>query len=293
MILTLANPRGFCDGVKRAIQMLDDLLADESVTSDTIYVYHEIVHNTRVVESFRHRGVVFVQSLDEVPSGATLLFSAHGVSPVVRQVACDKKLNVIDATCPLVERLHCQARQLTQEGYLLLLIGHRGHDEVAGIVGEAPDRTTVLSQPEEIESLRFPHDQKLAVLVQTTFLASAAQSLIDAIAHLFPQLLIPQKLTVCNATQVRQDALRRYQGRCDLALVIGSANSSNTIRLTEVASERGWTVVRIDSAEELEIASLHETSHLLLTGGASAPEEIIQECIAKLAFHFPLEVTEQ
>src|SRR6185369_14659028 len=236
MKVLLASPRGFCAGVNMAIESLDLALAS---LEPPIYVYHEIVHNKYVVEHFRGRGVTFVDDLAEVPVGATLLFSAHGVSPEIRQLARQRKLRAIDATCPLVTKVHIEAVRFAREGYTILLIGHEGHDETIGTMGEAPQAMVLVQSVEDADRLQFPAGTKLAYLTQTTLSVDDANRIINRLKQRFPQLVGPPKEDICYATQNRQEAVRMLTDEADLVLVLGSQNSSNSQRLKEIAQESG------------------------------------------------------
>ncbi len=275
MKVILAEPRGFCSGVNRAINILENVVKN---AEEPVYVYHEIVHNAWVVGRFRRQGVVFVDSLDDVPDGAVLLFSAHGVSPDLRKRASDRKIKTIDATCPLVHSIHSQARNYAEEGYKIIFIGKRGHDEVIGIVGEAPDAIVLISSVEEVESLNFPCDQKLTYLLQTTLLATEATKIVDALHLKFPQLRDPKHEGLCDSTQKRQEAARKLAPEVDVVLVVGSANSSNSKRLAEVAREANVPAYLINGVEDIPWSKLTPDSKILLTAGASAPESVVQAC---------------
>ncbi len=275
MKLTLAEPRGFCSGVNRAINILDEVVKEGH---GPVYVYHEIVHNSWVVRDFNRRGVVFVDSLDDVPDNAILLFSAHGVSPEIRKLAAERKLKTIDATCPRVHYVHRQMKELADSGYHIIFIGKVGHDEVVGTLGEAPDASTLISKLEDVETLSFPPTQKLAYLMQTTLSAAEAAKIVDALKLRFPQLKEPGREGVCDATQLRQDAVRRLAPGHDLVLVVGSPNSSNSQRLAEVARSVGVPAVLIDGVEDVPWGQLTPDSAVLLTSGASAPDIIVKTC---------------
>lgn len=291
MKVVLARPRGFCSGVKRAISILDSILMQ---TTGPVYVYHEIVHNTQVVESFRRRGAVFVESLDEVPSNSYILFSAHGVSPVLREQANRRGLIPVDATCPLVDKLHQQVRDYVQQGFHVILIGHPGHDEVIGTLGEVPNKCiTLVSTPDDVDQLQFSPDQKLTCVVQTTFLAAEAEKIIDLIAAKSSCFIYSSHIGVCQVTQQRQDAIRTYSQPCDMVLVIGSQNSSNSRRLLEVALDCGYEAHLIDKPEDIDLDWFAEKDDIFLTVGASAPEETVQSCVAVLVEHFGAQVVEQ
>jgi 4-hydroxy-3-methylbut-2-enyl diphosphate reductase len=273
--MILANPRGFCAGVNMAIESLE--LALERF-GEPVYVYHEIVHNKHVVERFRRRGAVFVDDLDEVPEGSTLLYSAHGVSPAVREHARQRRLRAIDATCPLVTKVHLEAIKYAQEGYTIILIGHEGHDEVIGTMGEAPDRMILVETAEDVEQLEIK-PEKVAYLTQTTLSVDDANLVIEALRKKFPHIANPPKDDICYATQNRQDAVRQLARQADLVLVLGSQNSSNSRRLQEIASQLGPHAYLIDGAGELKPEWFEGVETVLITAGASAPEDLVQEVV--------------
>jgi 4-hydroxy-3-methylbut-2-enyl diphosphate reductase len=279
MRILLAAPRGFCAGVNMAIESLD--LAIRAFGTP-IYVYHEIVHNKYVVETFRAKGATFVDSLDEVPPGSTLLFSAHGVSPEIRRVARERKLRAIDATCPLVTKVHLEAIRFAKEGYTILLIGHEGHDEVIGTMGEAPQAIVLVESVEHADRLEFPPAAKLAYLTQTTLSVDDANRIIDRLKARFPRIVGPPKEDICYATQNRQEAVRILAGEADLVLVVGSQNSSNSQRLKEISLELGVPAYLIDGPADIHEAWLAGAETVVITAGASAPESIVEECIERL-----------
>ncbi|MDR3233055.1 MAG: 4-hydroxy-3-methylbut-2-enyl diphosphate reductase [Planctomycetaceae bacterium] len=288
MKIVLAQPRGFCSGVKKAVQLLESALAQVAGTSPptSIYVYHQIVHNTYIVEDFQRRGVIFVDSLDEVPDGSLLLFSAHGVAPRIRLEAAKQHLKTIDATCSLVDNAHQLARHYADEGYKIILIGHRGHDEITGIQGEAPEAIYVVENEKEIEALDFPPGEKLAYLTQTTLSSAETQKQIDLLTSRFPQIQGQAKSNICSATQSRQDAVRQLSAGADAVLIIGSKNSSNSRRLKEVAESIGLPAYLTDRPEDIPIDSFDTGDTVLITAGASAPEHLVKSCVALLQQHF-------
>jgi 4-hydroxy-3-methylbut-2-enyl diphosphate reductase len=255
-----------------------------------VYVYHEIVHNRYVVETFRKRGVVFVEDLTEVPEGANLLFSAHGVSPEIRQVAHDRKLNAIDATCPLVTKVHIEAQRFAQAGFTILLIGHEGHDEVLGTMGEAPDCMVLVQSEEDVDRLALPPHAQVSYLTQTTLSVDDANRIIDRIKARFPNIVGPPKGDICYATQNRQHAVRVLSSEADLVLVVGSQNSSNSQRLREIASENGIAAHLIDGVADIDPAWLQGVETVVLTAGASAPESVVGQCVDYLREHHGAEV---
>ncbi len=247
-----------------------------------IYVYHEIVHNKYVVEHFRAQGVTFVDELAEVPPGATLLFSAHGVSPEIRRVARQRRLVAIDATCPLVTKVHLEAIRYAQAGYTILLIGHEGHDEVLGTMGEAPQCTVLVESPEDVDRLEVDPQRPLAYLTQTTLSVDDANRIIDRLKQRFPHIAGPPREDICYATQNRQEAVRLLTPEVDLVLVLGSQNSSNSQRLAELAREQGVAAHLIDHAREIDPQWLAGVHAVLVTAGASAPEVVVEDCLAYL-----------
>ncbi len=283
MKIILASPRGFCAGVNMAIDSLD--LAIQRFGTP-IYVYHEIVHNKIVVTQFKERGVVFVDELDEVPEGAVLLFSAHGVAPQVRRVARERKLFAIDATCPLVTKVHLEAVRYAKAGYTIVLIGHEGHDEVIGTMGEAPEAIVLVQTPEEAAALEVADPNKLAYLTQTTLSVDDANRIIKALKARFPNIASPPKDDICYATQNRQEAVRILAEGADMVLVLGSQNSSNSQRLAEIARDQGVTAHLIDHPSEIEPQWFNGNERVVITAGASAPENVVQECVAVLQDRF-------
>jgi 4-hydroxy-3-methylbut-2-enyl diphosphate reductase len=283
MKVLLASPRGFCAGVNMAIESLDLALAS---LKPPIYVYHEIVHNKWVVEHFRSRGVKFIDDLADVPVGATLLFSAHGVSPEVRRVARDRNLRAIDATCPLVTKVHLEAIKYAQGGYTIFLIGHEGHDEVIGTMGEAPEAIVLVETPEDVATLHVADERKVAYLTQTTLSVDDANRIISRLRERFPHIAAPPKDDICYATQNRQEAVSMLAAEADLAIVLGSQNSSNSLRLAELARERFIAAHLVDGPDDLDPAWFEGVDTVLVTAGASAPEEVVQECLDWLQQRF-------
>jgi 4-hydroxy-3-methylbut-2-enyl diphosphate reductase len=244
-----------------------------------LYVYHEIVHNRWVVERFRQQGVVFVNNLEEVPEGAHLLYSAHGVSPAMRQIAARRRLQTIDATCPLVTKVHREAVRYAKDGYTIVLVGHAGHDEVIGTMGEAPDQIRLVQNLDDVERLEVADPERLAYLTQTTLSMDEAASIIERLRARFPSIVGPAKKDVCYATQNRQEAVRQLGAEADLVLIVGSANSSNSQRLAERARACGVTACLIDGPADLDPAWFSLVETVVVTAGASAPEDVVQECI--------------
>jgi len=276
MKILLANPRGFCAGVNMAIDCVDRVL---KLKGPPIYVYHEIVHNKHVVDRFIRQGVVFVNSIEEVPNGATVVYSAHGVSPEIRRKSEGRNLVQVDATCPLVTKVHNEAVRFASRKYTIVLIGHEDHDEVIGTLGEAPDSIRIVESPADVEELSIPHDHKIAYLTQTTLSIDDANLIIDALRKKFPHIHTPKKEDICYATTNRQQAVMVLAPRSDLVLVVGSKNSSNSLRLVEIAQNRGVRGYLVDDVSEIDHAWLDGVQTLLLTAGASAPEDLVQSII--------------
>ncbi len=283
MEILLANPRGFCAGVNMAIDCLEECLRR---FGPNIYVYHEIVHNRHVVERFTRQGVTFVDHLDEVPEGALLLYSAHGVSPAIREQARQRRLQTVDATCPLVTKVHLEAVKYAREGYHIVLIGHEGHDEVIGTMGEAPQSITLVETPEEVDRLDFPPGAKVAYLTQTTLSVEEAGAVIARLRARFPHIASPPKEDICYATTNRQHAVRTLIESADLLIVLGSQNSSNSRRLMEIGLQAGKPSYLIDGAADLRLEWFDGVETVLVTAGASAPEVVVQECVEFLQNHF-------
>jgi 4-hydroxy-3-methylbut-2-en-1-yl diphosphate reductase len=279
MRVILANPHGFCAGVVMAIRTLDRAL---ELFGPPLYVYHEIVHNNHVVERFRRRGVIFVDAVDEVPEGGRLIYSAHGVGPQIRGQALERKLRTIDATCPLVSKVHLEAIRFAADGRTVILIGHAGHDEAVGTLGEAPDQMMLVESVEDVDALVVPDPEKVAYITQTTLSVDEATIIIQRLKARFPRIVGPPKKDICYATQNRQDAIKMFLPAADVVLVLGSRNSSNSNRLAEIAREGGRAAYLIDSAAEIDPSWLDGSETVLVTAGASAPEEVVEECVAYL-----------
>ena len=287
MKIILANPRGFCAGVNMAIASLDRAL---ELYGTPVYVYHEIVHNRPVVERFRGRGVVFVDHIDQIPEGATVLYSAHGVAPAIRAAAAARGLRAIDATCPLVTKVHNEAVRFARDGYTIVLIGHEGHDEVLGTMGEAPDNIRLVQDAGEVERLDLPSDARVAFLTQTTLSVDDAGVIIAALKRRFPQIVGPSKDDICYATQNRQEAVQELVPQADAVIVLGSQNSSNSMRLAELARARGRPAYLVDRVHELPADAFTGAETVLITAGASAPEETVEECVRYLRERYGAEV---
>ncbi len=279
MEVLLANPRGFCAGVDRAIEIVERAL---ELHGAPIYVRHEVVHNRFVVEDLRRKGAVFVEELDDVPEGATVIFSAHGVSQGVRQQAEERKLRVFDATCPLVTKVHVEVSRTAEAGREIVMIGHAGHPEVEGTMGQVNQGIHLVETAADVEKLVVRNPDHLAYVTQTTLSVDDARSIIDALRARFPMILAPKKDDICYATQNRQDAVKQLAQQCDVVIVVGSPNSSNSNRLREVAANHGVPAYMIDQAEELELSWIEGKQRIGLTAGASAPENLVIAVIDQL-----------
>ncbi|MCR9296195.1 MAG: 4-hydroxy-3-methylbut-2-enyl diphosphate reductase [bacterium] len=290
MEIILAAPRGFCAGVNMAVTSLD--LAIEHFGTP-IYVYHEIVHNQYVVKSFQAKGAVFVDSLEEVPRGATVLFSAHGVSPEIRRLAVERGLFAIDATCPLVTKVHLEAIKYAKAGYTIVLIGHDGHDEVIGTMGEAPEAIVLVEDEQAVDRLDFIEGNKLAYLTQTTLSVDDANRIIARLKARFPWIEGPPKEDICYATQNRQEAVRILSDQADIVLVLGSQNSSNSQRLRELGLEQGRNAFLIDGTADIDPSWFQADDRVLVTAGASAPESVVKSTVDWLVERFGATVREE
>ena len=279
MRILLANPRGFCAGVNMAIDVVEQVLR---LRGAPVYVYHEIVHNRHVVDDFRERGVVFVDDVREVPNGSVVVYSAHGISPAIRDESRRRELVEVDATCPLVIKVHHEVQRFAKEGYSIIFIGHASHDEAIGTVGEAPDAITVVESPEDVEKLRVKDPGKIAYVTQTTLSLYDAQRIIDALKKKFPRIKAPPKEDICYATTNRQNAVAEVAPEVDLVLVIGSRNSSNSQRLVETAHQAGKAAYLIDDQSELDPAWFDGVDTVLITAGASAPEHLVADLVQRL-----------
>jgi 4-hydroxy-3-methylbut-2-enyl diphosphate reductase len=274
--LLLAAPRGYCAGVDRAVQTVERAL---ELHGPPVYVRKEIVHNKYVVDELRSRGAIFVESENEVPEGATTVFSAHGVAPSVIANAKERRLNTIDATCPLVTKVHVEAKKFAAQGYTIVLVGHAGHEEVEGTMGEAPDRIVLIESVEDVDRLEVDDPGKLAYISQTTLSVDETQAIVQRLRERFPEIVGPRTDDICYATTNRQAAVKQLAGECDLVLVIGSGNSSNSNRLVEVARECGCPAHLIDYPEEVREEWLAGKRVIGITSGASAPEALVQRLI--------------
>jgi 4-hydroxy-3-methylbut-2-en-1-yl diphosphate reductase len=270
----LAAPRGYCAGVDRAVIAVEKALEQYG---SPVYVRHEIVHNKYVVRTLEKKGAIFVEETAEVPEGSIVMFSAHGVSPVVHQEAAERRLATIDATCPLVTKVHKEAVRFAQEDYDILLIGHEGHEEVIGTSGEAPDHITLVDGPDDVEKVRVRDESKVVWLSQTTLSVDETMDTVDRLKEKFPQLISPPSDDICYATQNRQTAVKQMGADADLVIVVGSKNSSNSVRLVEVALDAGAGASHlVDSADEIDEGWLEGVSTIGLTSGASVPEVLVE-----------------
>ncbi len=278
--ILLAGPRGFCAGVERAIEIVEKAL---SVFGAPVYVRKEIVHNRHVVEQLRAKGAMFVEELSEVPDGGLVIFSAHGVSPAVREEAAARGLRVIDATCPLVTKVHLEAIRYANEGYTIILVGHEDHDEVIGTTGEAPTMIRVISSAEEVDTLEVPDPTKVAYLTQTTLSVDDTHAVIEALRRKFPAIVGPSKDDICYATQNRQAAVKAVAGQVGVVLVLGAANSSNACRLREVAEAAGARAYLIDDPRDIRREWFDGVQRVGVTAGASTPEFLVRQTIEALS----------
>lgn len=279
MPITLANPRGFCAGVERAIAIVERALEQFGAP---IYVRHEVVHNKFVVDGLKTRGAIFIEALEDVPAGATLVFSAHGVPKSVRDDAAARGLRIFDATCPLVTKVHVEVAKMRAEGREIIMIGHKGHPEVEGTMGQSTGGMYLIETVEDVANLEVPNPSMLAYVTQTTLSVDDAATIVNAIRAKFPEIVGPKKDDICYATQNRQDAVRALAQDCDLVLVVGSVTSSNSNRLRELAELLGRQAYLIDRADNIDPAWLLHAPRIGVTAGASAPEVLVAEVIARL-----------
>lgn len=285
----LAAPRGYCAGVERAVEAVEQALRRHGAP---VFVRKQIVHNLHVVKDLEAKGAVFVDDEAEVPEGAVVVLSAHGVAPQVYANAADRRLTVLDATCPLVTKVHLEARRFAREGRTIVLIGHAGHEEVVGTTGQAPERTILVQSPQEARSVQIADPGDLSYLTQTTLSVDETNEIIDILRERFPQMQGPPREDICYATQNRQDAVKDLARRSDVVLVIGSDNSSNSNRLAEVAREQGTPAYLVDDESEVDPAWIEEANVIGLTSGASAPEWLVERMLAHLASRGATEVEE-
>jgi 4-hydroxy-3-methylbut-2-enyl diphosphate reductase len=276
--ILLAAPRGYCAGVDRAVQTVERAL---SRYGPPVYVRKEIVHNKHVVAQLRARGAIFVESETEVPEGSVTVFSAHGVAPIVHQNALARRLRTIDATCPLVTKVHVEARRFAADGYTVVLVGHDGHEEVEGTMGEAPDNMVLVQTEQDVDELELADPEKVAFISQTTLSVDETKGIIERLRERFPAIVGPRTDDICYATTNRQAAVRQLASVCELVLVIGSRNSSNSLRLVEVARDYGADAHLIDNARELDETWLDGVRTLGISSGASAPEELVRELVER------------
>jgi 4-hydroxy-3-methylbut-2-enyl diphosphate reductase len=277
--ILLANPRGFCAGVDRAIAIVERALEKFGAP---IYVRHEVVHNTFVVNDLKAKGAIFVEELDEVPAGSTVVFSAHGVSQAVRAEAESRGLNVFDATCPLVTKVHVEVSKMRDRGYEIVMIGHKGHPEVEGTLGQARGGMFLVETPADVASLQVTDPDKLAYVTQTTLSVDDAARVVEALRARFPHITGPKKDDICYATQNRQDAVKILAPQCDVVIVVGSPTSSNSNRLREVADNLGVPAYMVDNASEINPQWIAGSTRVGVTAGASAPEVLVREVVERL-----------
>ncbi len=277
--IVLASPRGFCAGVDRAILIVEKALQK---WGPPIYVRHEIVHNRQVVERLQAQGVIFVEEIEEIPKGAHAIFSAHGVSPAVRKQAQEQSLEVVDATCPLVTKVHGEAQRYRRKDFTILLIGHADHVEVQGTMGEAPERMIVIETVQDAEKVQLSDPNQVAYLTQTTLSLDDTSEIIKILKQRFPSIEGPPKDDICYATQNRQNAVKELASQVERILVVGASNSSNTLRLVEVARAQGTAARRVEEASEIERADVEGVNSIGITAGASAPEDVVQSIVTKL-----------
>ena len=290
MRVLLASPRGFCAGVDRAIEIVEIALER---FGPPVYVRHEIVHNRHVVEDLRAKGAVFVDDPEDAPEGALLIFSAHGVSPVVREAAARRQHRVIDATCPLVTKVHVEARRMDERGSEIVLIGHEGHVEVEGTMGHAPQAMHLVQSVEDVDALQVRDPSRLGCVTQTTLSVDDTREIMDALKRRFPQIALPRKDDICYATQNRQNAVKGLTGRAEVVIVVGAPESSNSNRLVELASKRGARAHLVQDAGDIDPAWLEGIECVGVTAGASAPEVLVSQVIERLSAlsPTPVEVT--
>ncbi|MGB0095848.1 MAG: 4-hydroxy-3-methylbut-2-enyl diphosphate reductase, partial [Solirubrobacteraceae bacterium] len=288
--LVRAAPRASCAGVERAIEVVERVL---DRYGPPVYMRKQIVHNRHVVDELERRGAICVEELAEVPAGATVVFSAHGVSPQVREEAGRRQLNVVDATCPLVSKVHGEARRFADAGYTIVLIGHQGHDEVEGTTGEVPDKISVIASGEEVDQLNVPDSRRLAYLTQTTLAVDETRGIVERLRERFPEVVGPRSDDICYATQNRQDAVKALAASCELILVVGSANSSNSNRLVEVSVDHGCRARLLDDESQLDPSWLAGVGRVGVSAGASTPEGDVRRIERALTVLGPIEARTQ
>jgi 4-hydroxy-3-methylbut-2-enyl diphosphate reductase len=286
----MAGPRAACAGVERAIRVVEMILEQEG---PPVYVRRQIVHNSHVIADLERRGAVFVHEIEEVPEDSTVVFSAHGVPPAVRERARERRLRAVDATCPLVSKVHAEARRFADAGYTIALVGHDGHDEVEGTLGEASDHMRLVEDVADAESLEVDDPERLAYLTQTTWAVDDRNEVVDVLRRRFPRLADPASDDICYATQNRQEAVKRIAAECDVLLVVGSRNSSNSNRLVEVAERHGCPARLVEDEAGIDPRWLAAASTVGLTAGASAPEALVRQVLEALAALGPIEVEER
>ena len=279
MEIVLAKPRGFCAGVDRAIAIVEAALAQ---FGQPIYVRHEIVHNRHVVDTLRAKGAIFVEELDEVPSGSTVVFSAHGVSQAVRHEAAERGLRVFDATCPLVTKVHVEVSKMRTQGLDVIMIGHKGHPEAEGTLGQADSGMHLVESVDDVANIVVPDPDKVAYVTQTTLSVDDAATIVSALKERFPRIVGPKRDDICYATQNRQDAVKFMVPAVDVVIVVGSSNSSNSNRLREVAEQRNVAAYMVDGADQLDPAWVEGRARIGVTAGASAPELLVEQVIERL-----------
>jgi 4-hydroxy-3-methylbut-2-enyl diphosphate reductase len=289
MEILLANPRGFCAGVDRAIGIVERALAMHGAP---IYVRHEVVHNKFVVDGLKAKGAIFIEDLADVPSGSILIFSAHGVSQAVQQEAEARGLTVFDATCPLVTKVHIEVARMRDRGKEIVMIGHKGHPEVEGTMGQVTGGMYLVESPEDVAGLAVKDEENLAFVTQTTLSIDDASAIITALKARFPRIVGPKKDDICYATQNRQDAVKSLAGECDVVIVVGSPNSSNSNRLREVARNMNVPAYLVDNAQELDPAWLQGKRYVGITAGASAPEVLVRELVERIRSIAPVSIRE-
>lgn len=287
--MLLANPRGCCAGVDRAIAVVDRLLDEHG---GPVYVRKEIVHNREVVERLRARGAVFVEEVTEAPEGSILVFSAHGISPEVRRMAKERNLRVIDATCPLVSKVHYEAIKFAKAGLHVLLIGHADHDEVIGTMGEIPGQISLVEDVEDVQNVQVPDPERVAVITQTTLSVDETREVMDAVRKRFPKVKTPARDDICYATQNRQDAVRDLSPQCDVVLVVGSENSSNSLRLRELAEQLGTKAYLVDHVDHVRPEWFEGATRVGVTAGASSPEYLTQAIVNRVREFGTYEISE-